>query len=238
MVWDGTPLDGKRVLVRCDHGLGDTIQFVRYAPLIAAIADQTAWWVPQQLIPLLVTVRGIGLLAPLHDGTPQVEYDVDIESLQLPTAFGTTIDTVPACIPYLHVAPRLLRTGADRNTRLEVGIDASLGALAPIPGIRVHVLNGEPGAGIHTMAQIIKAMDLVIAGDSFIAHLAGALGVPVWTLLPSEPDWRWFAQGEHTPWYPTMRLFRQQNENDWYPVVARIADELSQLAESPSITAA
>jgi ADP-heptose:LPS heptosyltransferase len=71
------------------------------------------------------------------------------------------------------------------------------------------------------------ALDLIISVDTSVAHLAGALGKPVWTLIQFAPDWRWFQQfGEQTPWYPTMRLFRQPRRGDWPAVINRVAAEL------------
>jgi Tfp pilus assembly protein PilF len=84
-------------------------------------------------------------------------------------------------------------------------------------------------ASMETMdetAAVIKDLDLVITIDTSIAHLAGALGKPVWTLLPFAADWRWMADREDTPWYPTMRLFRQTIRGDWSGPVRRIGDEL------------
>src|SRR3954447_16284072 len=75
-VWDGTPLDGRRVLVRCYHGLGDTLQFIRYAPLVRRIAAEVTVWAQPALIPLLRTVDGIDRILPLHDGACDAEYDV------------------------------------------------------------------------------------------------------------------------------------------------------------------
>ncbi len=75
-------------------------------------------------------------------------------------------------------------------------------------------------------AAVMKSLDLVISVDTSIAHLAGALGVPVWTLICKTADWRWFINREDSPWYPTMRLFRQQKEGDWVSVIHRIIDEL------------
>ena len=103
-IWDGSPLEGKRVLIRCYHGLGDTIQFIRYAPLVKPIAKKVMVWMQPKLIPLLQSVHGIDQLLPLHDGTPDVVYDVDVELMELPHIFRTTLCTVPATIPYLHVA--------------------------------------------------------------------------------------------------------------------------------------
>jgi ADP-heptose:LPS heptosyltransferase len=70
----------------------------------------------------------------------------------------------------------------------------------------------------------------VISVDTAGTHLAGALGRPVWTLLPAAPDWRWLTEREDTPWYPTMRLFRQQAPGDWAGVIARVARALGDLA--------
>ncbi len=69
-------------------------------------------------------------------------------------------------------------------------------------------------------------MELLITVDTMAAHLAGALGRPVWTLLPYEADWRWMLDREDTPWYPTMRLFRQKTRGEWGPEVSRLAREL------------
>src|ERR671932_14884 len=104
-IWDGTPLAGKRVLGRCYHGLGDTIQFIRYAPLIKAIAAEVIVWAQPPLLPLLEMVQGIDQLLPLHDGVPEVEYDVDVEVMELPHIFRTTPETIPLTISYLHVDP-------------------------------------------------------------------------------------------------------------------------------------
>jgi Flp pilus assembly protein TadD len=85
-------------------------------------------------------------------------------------------------------------------------------------------------------AAIIAQMDLVIAVDTAVAHLAGALGKPVWLLVQHSPDWRWFQQfAETTPWYPTMRLFRQTQRGQWKPVIARVAEELNHFSASEKI---
>jgi hypothetical protein len=119
-----------------------------------------------------------------------------------------------------------------------------LAPLAEVPGVALHVLQrgealAECGAGfgrvsgsddVTECARVMKALDLVVTVDSMPAHLAGALGVPVWTLLHAEPDWRWMDGRADSPWYPTMRLFRQPGPADWRPLVARVADELRALA--------
>lgn len=252
-VWDGTPLRGKRVLIRCYHGLGDTIQYIRYAPLVREIARDVAVWAQPELLPLLRTVRGIDRLLPLHDGEVEADFDVDVECGELPHVFRSLPETLPAEVPYLHVPPAAL----PRDGSLRVGLvwragdwDARrsipLPQLAPlfdVSGVTMHVL--QRGAGLREWdgrgvpsgsddvvrtAAVMRALDLVISVDSMPAHLAGALGVPVWVPLHAEPDWRWMLHREDSPWYPTMRLFRQAAAGDWALVVRRLARALEALA--------
>jgi Glycosyltransferase family 9 (heptosyltransferase) len=258
-IWDGTPLDGKRVLVRCYHGLGDTIQFIRYAPLIKDIAREVIVWAQPVLLPLLHTVRGIDRLLPLHDGSPDVEYDVDVESMELPHIFRTTVATIPAEIPYLHIAPAAL----PRHGHLAVGLVWAAGnweharrsipfpllvPLAAVPGVTLHILQRGPALAnyqhdvgmlsgsddVVEASRLIRALDLVISVDTMPAHLAGALGVPVWTLLDAAADWRWMDGREDSPWYPTMRLFRQDASAAWEPVMTRVVAELTRFSTTPS----
>jgi hypothetical protein len=252
-VWDGTPLAGQRVLVRCYHGLGDTIQFIRYMPRLKALAAAVYVWAQPALLPLLHTMQGSGQVLALHDGTPDVAYDVDVEVMELPHVFRTTLATIPAEIPYLHVEPApLLRQG-----QLAVGLawragewDARrsipfvlLKPLWDVPGIKWYILQRGPGltewcAGFGILpgasnlceeAHFIRALDLVISVDTMPAHLAGALGVPVWTLLPVQADWRWMEDRDDSPWYPTMRLFRQGQDGAWEPVITHVAAALKRL---------
>jgi hypothetical protein len=256
-VWAGRPLAGQRVLVRCYHGLGDTIQFVRYMPLLKTLAAEVIVWAQAELLPLLRTVTGIDQLLPLHDGTPEVAYDVDVEIMELPHFFRTTLATIPADIPYLHVPPKRLLADSEQ---LAVGLVwkagnwdarrsipfALLESLAAVPGVQLYILQADATASgwregvgtnlgefdLHEYARIIKGLDLLITVDSMPAHLAGALGVPVWTLLQAEADWRWLTQRDDSPWYPTMRLFRQEAAGDWAGVVARVQAALQQLVSS------
>lgn len=250
-IWNGKSVAGKRVLVRCYHGLGDTIQFIRYAALLKRIAAQVIVWVQPSLIPLLRGVEGIDQLLPLHDGVPEVEYDVDVELNELPYLFRTTIDNVPADVPYLRVDPAPLPSTEDR---IRVGLiwrsgewDASrsipfplLQPLIRVPDVEWHILqrdahlagwNGDFGllsGGDNPLddARIMRALDLVISVDTMTAHLAGALGQCTWTLLPFNADWRWMKNREDSPWYPTMRLFRQKREGEWNDVIDEIASSL------------
>src|SRR5215213_11512595 len=106
-VWDGSSVAGKRVLLRCYHGLGDTIQFIRYARLLKEVAAEVIVWTQPALIPLLRSVHGIDRLLPLHDGVPDVGYDVDLELNELPYLFRTTMASIPADVPYIFVEPAL-----------------------------------------------------------------------------------------------------------------------------------
>jgi hypothetical protein len=256
-VWNGEPLDGKRVLIRCYHGLGDTIQFIRYAPLVRRAAEHVIVWAQPALLPLLATADGIDELIPLHDGSPGVNYDVDVESMELAHVFRSTLATLPREVPYLRVAPAKL----PRDGNLQVGIVWECGDWAPeravpvelvvrlgeVKGASFHVLQRGPalrrvpaGFGIVSgsddileAARVIAGLDLMISIDSMPAHLAGALGVPTWTLLQAEPDWRWMGGREDSPWYPTMRLFHQQRPGDWDGVVRRVLAELRALLKEP-----
>jgi hypothetical protein len=256
-IWDGTPLNGKRVLIRCYHGLGDTIHFIRYAPLVKEIAAEVIVWVQPSLLDLLKTTSGIDRFISLHDGTPDVAYDVDIEIMELPHVFRTTLATVPQKTPYLHVDSLPLSTD---KSLLSVGIVWQSGdwnpsrdipfsflmPLAGIKGIKIYILQAnalpagwQKGFGIHPgeftlydYARVICGLDLMITVDSMPAHLAGALNVPVWVMLQAQADWRWMENRTNSPWYPSMKLFRQKNQGDWKPVIHQIAEELKALADS------
>lgn len=253
-VWDGTPLHGRRVLVRCYHGLGDTLQFARFVPPLRAAAAEVTLWAQPALLPLLATMRGVGPLEPLNDGAFHGEYDVDVEVMELGHAARVTPATLPPP-PHFDVAPAAL----PRDRRLAVGVVWECGAwdratrsiplpllapLAAVPDVVLHLLQRgdalaarDPTFGLVSghddvleAARVVRALDLVITVDSMPAHLAGVLGVPVWTLLPHAADWRWMDDLDSSPWYPTMRLFRQPRPGAWQPVVERVAGELAALA--------
>jgi hypothetical protein len=202
-IWDGTPLDGRRVLIRCYHGLGDTIMFARFIPLVERVASEVIVWAQASLIPLLETMGTRATFLPLHDGMPECEYDVDVEIMELAHVFRVTPETIPRP-PYLHVdAPR----------RGGVGVQWRAGDWDPRRSVPAELFDGIPfvsldaGTPLKT-AQLMRSLDLVVTVDTMTAHLAGALDVPTWTLLPAECDWRWMDDREDTPWYPSMRLFR------------------------------
>lgn len=256
-IWNGTPLDGRRVLIRCYHGLGDTIQFIRYVPKVRAVASRVIVWCQPSLIPLLKNTEGIDELLPLHDGKPDTEYDVDLEVMELPYIFRTTLDSIPCDLPCVTVPGNLDRSPYP-HAPLAVGLvwkagdwaphrSLAFAQLAPLFRIPVdwHILQAgrglqewSPGIGrladAHEPVGTARAMldlDLLITIDSMTAHLAGALAVPVWTLLPAEADWRWMRDRSDSPWYPTMRLFRQERQGEWDDVVRRVGEELWRLIQ-------
>ncbi|CQR74808.1 hypothetical protein SOV_08320 [Sporomusa ovata DSM 2662] len=107
--------------------------------------------------------------------------------------------------------------------------DATVSAAnTPPPGMRLVDLTAEI-ADFADTAALIMNLDLVIAVDTAVAHLAGVLGKPVWTLLTAAGEWRWLLARNDTPWYPTMRLFRQTTPGDWSGVVAAVEQELRAL---------
>jgi len=255
-VWDGSPIDGRRVLVRCYHGLGDTLQFIRFAGGLRARAAEVIVWAQPALVPLVSTVRGVDRVLPLHDGAPDVDYDVDVEIMELAHVERATPESVGRLVPYLHVEPAPL----PRDGRLAVGIAWECGdwerekrsipfpllaPLAALPNVALHVLQRGPALDacapsfgvrsgsddVLTAARVVRALDLVISVDTMPAHLAGALGVPVWTLVPYDADWRWMDARDDSPWYPTMRLFRQPAPGAWDAVIARVASELSAMSD-------
>jgi hypothetical protein len=250
VIWNGASLQGKRVLVRCYHGLGDTIQFIRYIPLLKAIAAHVTVWAQPSLITLLSTAEEIDRMISLHDGTPDCDYEADVEVMELPYVFRTTVETIPARVPYFHLDASTLEDcrmkvglvwrGGDWDPRRDVPFDL-LTQLAEIQEISFYALQQETSAFEHherfkmilpagadalTTARLMRALDLVISIDSMPAHLAGALGLRTWTLLQKDADWRWMSDRRDSPWYPTMRLFRQQQAGDWEPVVAQVKTEL------------
>lgn len=256
-IWDGTPINGKRVLIRCYHGLGDTIMFIRYAAFIKEIAREVIVWAQPLLIDLLKSVVGIDTLIPLHDGEPNVTFDVDVEVMELSHIFRSTPETIPAEVPYIHVEPMKLSEDAfkvglvwqvsnwekSRNIPFHI-----LKPLFEVNGINIIILQaGAAAAGwneaygiypgefnLYDFARVVKGLDLVITVDSMPAHLAGALKIPVWVMLLAKADWRWMENRTDSPWYPSMKLFRQDTDGDWEGVVKKVVKELVSLRKEPA----
>jgi len=243
-VWSGRPFEGRQVLVRCYHGLGDTLQFARYLPLLAERAASVSLEVQPSLIPLLRGLPGLARLIPFDPARPSPPSECDIEITELPFALRSSPAAAPP--PYLHARGAALPPGT-------IGLCYSAGdwdrdrcvpqeLLAPLcQGRRCVTLVAEPTAlpvinpagcpfDMEATASLVASCALVITVDTMIAHLAGALGRPTWLLLKAEPDWRWAPGAERTPWYPTMRLFHQPRSHasggDWEPVLREVEREM------------
>jgi hypothetical protein len=265
-LWDGQPFTGKRVMIRCLHGYGDALQFIRYAGLLRRQAAAVLVQTHPQLVSLLKAAPFADGVTTWTDGPGRCpgDWDQQIEVMELPRAFRTTVGSIPAEVPYVSPPPALERESFQRlgpRFRPRVGLvwegggwdagrNVPLSELLPIlqvPGVefvsfqrgaaREELAARDPDASIRDLsgdsedvsyfAADLMHTDLLITVDTMAAHLAGALGRPVWVLLPYQADWRWMLDRPDTPWYPTMRLFRQRAPGDWRRPVREAASELS-----------
>ena len=266
--WEGEPIAGKRLVIFHEQGGGDTLQFVRYAPMALALGAQVTLLVPTELLRLLrASLPGIEVV----DRVPaSAVFDYQAPMLCLPRIFGTTLQTIPADIPYLAADPAAAAAWSRRLAALpglKVGLVwaggsgrsyderrslklAQLAPLAAVPGVRfVSLQIGEPSAEAKTppaglrlvdwtgeirdyadTAALAANLDLVITIDTSVAHLAGALGRPVWILSRFDGCWRWLTGRDDSPWYPTARLFHQAAMGQWEPVIAQVATALRAFA--------
>jgi tetratricopeptide (TPR) repeat protein/glycosyltransferase involved in cell wall biosynthesis len=264
--WQGEPLTGRTILVHAEQGIGDAIQFVRYASLLHERgAGRVVIEAPYPIVPLLLAARGVD--HAVARGTPLPPYDVHASLMSLPALCGTTLESVPGGVPYLDTEPRAVSSMVTAAPgELTVGVvwagnplhardhlrSVPLGAMLQAlnrPGVRlVSLQKGEGpeaelrahgGAAILDLAPhlndfrdtaaVMAQLDLVVTVDTSVAHLAGALGIPTWVLLPHVPDFRWMVDRTDSPWYPTMRLFRQSRPGDWEGVFQRVAQELQEV---------
>lgn len=267
-MWDGSELGGKRILLHAEQGLGDTLQFVRYAPLVRRRGGFVILECQRPLLRLFEGMGGIDQL--IHRGHPLPEFDCHAPLLSVPRLVGTRLDTIPARVPYIPVDPaeierwrEIIDSHMDGKRGLKVGLTwagnplhkhdhnrsmqpGELAALSGIEGVVFFNLQKDAAAsaelgvielgdsGLHDVAAILLNLDLLISVDTSIAHLAGALDRPVWTLLPFAPDWRWMREREDSPWYPSMRLYRQQRRKSWTEPLMRVRADLEKLALSSS----
>jgi tetratricopeptide (TPR) repeat protein len=266
--WDGTALSGRRILLYTEQGIGDNLQFIRYAQSVRARGGVVLVECPRALVPLFQTCPDVAEV--IAQGTDLPEFNCHAPLLSLPLLLGTTLNTVPAHVPYLAAdgeqLNRLERELAPMNA-FKVGIVWQgsktnlqdhrrsiplhfFGMLAQVPGVELFSL--QKGHGVEQLAKIadqfrvidlgskldsngeafvgtaaaVCKLDLVVTCCTAIAHLAGALGRPVWVALSNPADWRWLLDREDSPWYPTMRLFRQTDPENWPSVFRSIREEL------------
>ncbi len=238
-VWDGRPLAGRDVLVRCYHGLGDTLQFARFLPALERIAASVTIEAPPRLADLLAPLAE--RVVRFDPAAPLSPAEVDVEITELDFALRLPPSAAPP--PYLAASPAALppRTVAlcygagdwDPDRSIPPALLAPLCRLAPCVTLMpeptpLPVLNrGGCPFDIGATAALVAGADLVITVDTMIAHLAGALGRPAWLLLKANPDWRWPVVGDRSDWYPTLRLYRQARVGDWAEVAARVEHNLA-----------
>ncbi|WP_158907325.1 tetratricopeptide repeat protein [Burkholderia sp. L27(2015)] len=271
-------LTDQSIILMAEQGLGDTLNFVRYAPLIKAMgAARVIVEVQRSLLPLIEPQAQAWGVEVIGRGTPHPPTQWQTLLLSLPHAYGTKASTIPSGVPYLSVpalyrekwrdalGPRRgMRIGlvcagnphypddAIRSTRLEVfkpllelagvewvwlqpdirpGDRATLDAYAQVNRI------GESFTDFADTAAVVEQLDLVISVDTSVAHLAGALGRPVWILISFLPDWRWMLDREDTPWYPSATLFRQPASGDWPGLLQNVLTALQARLLSASASA-
>lgn len=256
--WQGEDLQGKTILIYAEQGMGDTIQFVRYAQLLRDRGGRVLLECQPPLVNVLQMVPGIAQIIAFGGEIPA--FDTHASLLSLPYLCGTTWETLPTPIPYLTAEPWPLPAVGQvqvgivwdgnrqnpYNRHRAVPLAALLEYLVHLPGIQIHSLQKEvPPEDLAILrrypqvqdwhdrlsdftdtARLIQALDLIISIDTAVTHLAGALGKPVWLLLPFAPDWRWMLERADSPWYPQIRLFRQVSFGDWQPVLQQIHQEL------------
>jgi tetratricopeptide (TPR) repeat protein len=261
-LWQDEDLTGRTIYIYCEQGLGDTVQFARFLPLVARRGARILFDCPRELMRLFANFPGIADLRQEGSAMPQADFHLPMMSM--PNRLGVTLATLPAQVPYLaapttgpvlarptgtRVAAGIVWAGRpqhtnDHNRSLKL---EELLPLAELPGLTLYSLQKGPraedinsigaralihdlGPVIHDFAdtaRLVMQLDVVITVDTSVAHIAGALGRPVFVLLPFAPDWRWMGTREDSPWYPTMRLFRQSTARDWPGVVQRVQERLS-----------
>jgi Flp pilus assembly protein TadD len=270
--WTGQRLNGETVLLYAEQGFGDTLQFCRYATMVAAAGGRVVLVVPKSLRALMTTLDGVAeVLGEEDDVLPEFDYHCPL--LSLPFAFRSTLATIPGPESYLRADPSpwadflaacpglkvgLVWAGKSRIAQPHaVAIDRrrsmrlpDMAPLLTVPGCSfVSLQLGFPALQMNSLpewaelhdvssrlndwqdtASLIAGLDLVIAVDTAVAHLAGALGKPVWLLSRFDACWRWLLNRDDTQWYPSMRLFRQTSRGDWAGVIERVRDALETLA--------
>jgi Flp pilus assembly protein TadD len=261
--WQGEA--GRTVLIHAEQGYGDTLQFCRFVAPAAALGVRVIMEVPKALFRLLRDLPGPAQV--ISKGEPLPAHDVHLPMLSLPFVLGTTLETIPAEMPYLHAKPAeiarwqkrtagmgrrvgLVWAGNPRHSSpAQAAVDrrrsidpARLAPLFTVAGVQFISLQKDGPlvpAGFPVLdcmaevedfadtAALIATLDLVISVDTAVAHLAAALGKPVWLLNRFDSCWRWLTGRRDSPWYPGLRLYNQPVPGDWESVLAEVANDLS-----------
>ena len=252
--WDGGSLEGRTLLVHAGQGTGDTIQLARDMPDLTDRGARVILACSPSLIPLLSGQPGLSSVVSRSQALPH--YDLWVDQMSLPRLLGTRSDTIPRPGAYLKPDPARSRHWVERLQGSKVGfawagnpahmndmhrslpLDVAREIARPaMVSLQVgHRAEEAAVLGIQDVsasltdyaetAALIATLDLVITVDTSVAHLAGALGVATWLMLPAAPDWRWILGRDDTPWYGSVRLFRQVSPGDWEPVVQAISARL------------
>lgn len=265
-LWLGdADISGKTILVHWEQGLGDTIQFCRYIPLLEE-AGAKVLFAPQK--PLRALMRGLSSKTQIVDvDDPGLNFDFHCSVMSLPLAFATTLASVPHSDRYLSVEKHIVAAWESRlgpKTKPRVGlvwsgsmihkrdmyrsiellrlaclIDGHCQFVSLQKEVRDHdkaslasskMLHfGDDLADFTDTAALCELMDLVISVDTSVAHLAGALGKPVWIMLPWMPDFRWMLDRDDSPWYPSLKIYRQDLNGDWDGVVERVKADIRRM---------
>jgi len=268
--WDGSDLAGRTILLHCEQGLGDTIHFIRYAKVVKQRGGRVVAGCQPELTRLLARCPDIDEV--VTELNPFAHFDTRAPLPSLPGIFGTTLESIPAEVPYLFADPGLTeqwRRELGEGKTFRIGVawqgyrghvndrqrSVSINSFVPLthlPNVQLISLQhgfgteqlvgsglpitalGHRFADLDDTAAVMRNLDLVVTVDTVVAHLAGALAMPVWVLLPVASDWRWLLGREDSPWYPTMRLVRQRRAGGWGEVMTRVADELAGLVRRQS----
>lgn len=251
LAWDGAAFDGT-LLVLAEQGFGDMIQFARFLPLAAQRCRDLVLVAPKELRRLLAQIPGVAGVVSAGEALPAFDRFVMMMSLPFrlgafgsgkPTASYIPIPPNPPQLPGsgLRVGLVWAGRGSHAEDRLRSLAADDLRAILDVPGIDYFSLQigSPPPPGVAGLAEGIEdfmdsaariaALDLLISADTAPAHLGGAMGKPVWTLVTFVPDWRWGRAGDRTSWYPSMRLFRQESPQDWSLPLAKIRAALKEL---------
>lgn len=265
-LWNGQPLAGKTIFLISEQGIGDVIQFARYASSLKAQGAMVVLGVHPGMGRLASGFRDVDSVT--ESPSPPIEFDYYASLMSLPRVLGTELGNVPAHIPYLSVVSVPDARWAQRLKAdcLRVGVVWSgnpkhvrdrersipLRQLAPLwkqSGACFCVLQKEIRSSdvpflppqevalnlaaaltdLSDTAAIVSELDVVISVDTAVAHLAGALGKPVWLLLPYVSDFRWLQDRVDSPWYPTMRIFRQRARGNWDSAIESVTSALAEL---------
>src|SRR4051812_35884773 len=254
-IWRGEELRNRRVLVRCYHGLGDTIQFARFLPPLAERVRELTVWCQPELLPLIERLDGVDRAIPLHDGAPDTDFEVDIEIMEIPHALRAGRELIEMRRPYLTLPPRDMPGRRGGRETLSVGLVWEVGdwdkrraipaqLLACLRGEGTRLFSLQRGPAQKAAAEIgaedistpdivalghgMSELDLILSVDTMVVHLAGALGFEPWVMLHADCDWRWPAGGGRSIWYPRARLFHQREAAGWEAVIGDVRAALVQ----------